>query len=820
MTLPTYHLEPENKNGKHYLNVRVVGSNPTTSSEKTALAFLLKHKECPFHILKLLGTTGRVFYLEKKVVVDPFTTLGFYLEADRQSGDEALVHGVWTLGNQKGLLHECTCVMPGEPAWMLQNGIIRAFHDEISSLFISGPKLLKGPELSSYLKITTDPFPFLTLSCRHGGFADLWFDYGAYGKVAAHDPSLTPWRNPQAEKGWEKDLLETNFLKKQMEKSHYYCPLDKVAKSLTFLLEIGWTIFDASGRKVLRQKKAELDAQFSEDQIEVRAKIYYDEHEADLKDLVGAFNRREHFVALSANTVALIDPEKFSQEWGDFVEEGVQIKKAQIGLLSQLLDKPDLIIREELRQKIAKMGKPTAPVVAGSTFQGTLFSYQNEGLQWLKWLEDGGFGGLLADEMGLGKTVQVLAFFSLLCFERPCLIVVPTSLVFHWKREIEKFLPDLVIYSHQGKDRLKEGLQEKQIILTSYAILRLDADLLQKVHYEAVVLDEGQTIKNPDSQIAGCVFRLQADLRLVITGTPIENRAEDLWSIFHFLQPDLLGERRAFQAEVLRGQMGSLYLERIKKKIRPFLLRRKKDDVALHLPPKLEQTVFVEMTEPQAEIYDRWLRNTKQGLLKKVSLDGAASHRMEILEAILRLRQLCAHPWLVKEGDGTSAKFERVMADLEEVVEEKRKVLVYSQFTQMLRLLQNAIREKGWNHVYLDGSTTDREDVVRKFQDDADVPIFLISLKAGGVGLNLTAADYVFLYDPWWNDAVERQAIDRAHRVGKQGTVIARRYITALSIEEKILRLKAHKMALSEQLLAFEAGAGPVSLGDLLELLS
>ena len=220
-------------------------------------------------------------------------------------------------------------------------------------------------------------------------------------------------------------------------------------------------------------------------------------------------------------------------------------------------------------------------------------------------------------------------------------------------------------------------------------------------------------------------------------------------------------------------------------------------------------------------MYERWLKNTKQGLLKKVSLDGASAHRMEILEAILRLRQLCAHPLLVEQGPDEipSAKFERVMADLQEVVEEKHKVLVYSQFTQMLRLIEAAVQERGWKYVYLDGSTRNREQIVRQFQEDDGTLIFLISLKAGGVGLNLTAADYVFLYDPWWNDAVERQAIDRAHRIGKQGTVIARRYITALSIEEKILKLKAHKSSISQQLLDSGEELGQVSLEDLLELL-
>jgi SNF2 family DNA or RNA helicase len=877
----SYHLETENKNRKYYLTVALVSASKkelvkdtllsyaVTVSEKSALEFLIKEMsrisgkvsidrvqvppERAFAVLKLLGATGRVFYQGKKVIIDPFTAYDFYFEADRQNSETVIVRGFWKLGKRTGALEECDWIVPANPSWILKDGVIRSIKEEISTpwvrLAMSGPQLLKGQELSDFLSqaqdevqvnwvsgnasLIVEPLPFLTLSCRHGGFADLWFDYGAYGKVARHDATATPWRNGEAEKNWEKDLLETDFIKKLVEHSHYYCPLDKVTKSLTFLLEIGWTILDAHSRKVLRQKKTEFDAHFSEEKITIRAKVHYDNHRVDLKDLVGAFNREEHFVDLSSQAVALLDRESFSQEWGDFAEqevtrEGIQLRKNRFGLLGQLLEQPNLVIREDLKQKIINMSRctPSSPTDPSTSFQGTLFSYQKEGLQWLKFLEEGGFGGLLADEMGLGKTVQILAFFSLLSFERPCLIVVPTSLLFNWKREIEKFLPSFIVYSHQGKDRLesKEALEQKQIILTSYALLRWDAEILQNMEYQAVILDEGQAIKNPDSQIARCCFRLQSQIRLVVTGTPIENRLEDLWSIFHFLQPDLLGERRQFQVEVLRSQMGAQYLDRIRKKIKPFLLRRKKEEVALQLPPKLEQTVFVEMTDSQRDSYERWLRNTKQGLLKKVTLDGAASHRMEILEAILRLRQLCAHPWLIEERQGEveswSAKYDRVLSDLAEVIEEQRKVLVYSQFTTMLRLLQAGIQQRGWSSVYLDGSTTNREETVCRFQEDPQVSIFLISLKAGGVGLNLTAADYVFLYDPWWNDAVERQAIDRAHRLGKKGTVIARRYITALSIEEKILRLKMHKTALSEQLLESEEGIGQVCLDDLLELLT
>lgn len=838
----TYHLAVESKSGKNFLRIRVSHTTgATTPSEKQALALLGKHNYCvladqAFDVLRLLAGTGRVFYQDKKVFIDPFTTYDLYFTAEKKSSDTAVFSPFFKHKKKQTPLNQCDIIFAADPSWCLHKGIISAFKEEISAKWIqagaNGSFLLEGQALTTFLDkaelevaiiwqnaeafAPMEPTPFLVLTDRHGGFAHLWFDYASFGKIAEHDPTKHSWRNFSSEKLWQKDLLETDFIPKRMENSHYYCPLNHVAKSLTFLLEIGWTILDQNGKKIVRQKKMTIDADLHSSQLILRGTVHYDEHQADLKDLIGAFNRQEQFVQLTNNTVALFDRTAFEQEWGDLVDQeltndGIAIQKSQFGLLQPLLEKT---LAENVRQKILQFTMPKTYPDLGKEFHGTLFSYQKEGLQWLQFLYEARLGGLLADEMGLGKTVQVLAFFSQLDWQRPCLIVVPTSLLFNWQREIQKFVPHIPTYRHEGKDRMRcpSELEKKSIILTSFAQLRIDASLLQSIHYQVVIVDEAQGIKNPDSQIAQVCFSLQADMRLAITGTPIENRMDDLWSLFHFLEPTLLGERAIFCAHTQTN------LQRIKRKIRPFLLRRKKEQVALQLPPKLEQTVFVDMSEEERLIYDRYLKNTKQGLLKKVSLDGASPHRMAILEAILRLRQLCAHPLLLNEMN-ESAKFQRLITDIQEVIGENQKVLIYSQFTSMLKIIEKTVRQNGWKYVYLDGSTKNREQTVRQFQEDPSTQIFLISLKAGGVGLNLTAADYVFLYDPWWNEAVERQAIDRAHRLGKTGTVIARRYITALSIEEKILRLKEHKVALSQHLLEDEGEFSSVSLEDLLALL-
>ncbi len=808
--------------------------------------------------LRMAAMTGNLFFQEKKVVLDPFTKLQLIFSIEPADGEKLQVKGFLRGPTQTLPLSRCQAIFSGEPPCVVCGPLLQSLSQDIAPRFLqlawSEPYLCTREDLAALLEeikeegeeapevvftgnvqieeTREETRPFLKLLDRSGAFADLWIAYSRHGEVAAHDPEKNAWRRREEEKSWEKDLLETDYQAKIVDSSHYYCSMDKVVQSLTFLLEIGWKLIDYKGREIVRQSDASIDIGDKGTAFLFKGHVRYGEHRADVKDVVGAFNRRERFVELSPLQVGLLDAERnpLGDLGQDIImdEEGVLLGKQKIGLGLDLLRNPAFTPREEITSLLGKLaGRDLSSqrMPPASSFQGSLHPYQQEGVNWLYSLYENGLGALLADEMGLGKTVQMIALLSLLSDKKPVLIVAPTSLLFHWRKELEKFLPEHSVYIHSGKERVAtlDALKEKQVILTSYTLLRMDSALLQGLELAAVVLDEAQAIKNPFSQTAEAACQLQAPFRVAITGTPLENRHQDLWSIFHFLLPGLLGDRSAFQAKMCAAEADQRYLHRMRQLIRPFILRRRKELVAAQLPAKIEQVIWVEMEEGQRSHYEEKLRAYKQGFIKKMREETLTMHRMEVLEAILRLRQICCHPQLsdpaLPYSAQDSAKLQKLLEDLEAIIAEGRKALIYSQFTSMLRIIEKEIMARGWGYVVLDGSTRDREGIVQKFQEDAATPLFLLSLKAGGVGLNLTAADYVLLYDPWWNDAVERQAIDRAHRLGRSGQVVARRYIAALTIEEKIMHLKEHKAALVEQLLEGEASAAGWNIEDLLALL-
>ncbi len=467
----------------------------------------------------------------------------------------------------------------------------------------------------------------------------------------------------------------------------------------------------------------------------------------------------------------------------------------------------------KLRERVLA-GSTVEPREEGAEFSGTLRPYQRDGLGWLHHLRELGIGGCLADDMGLGKTVQLLALLSDLYGPekpgagagvgvRPSLIVAPRSLLFNWKEEAARFAPHLRVVEHHGTDRSKSAeFAGADLVLTTYGTLRADAAHLAAADFEYVVLDEAQAIKNATSQTAKAARLLKARHRLALSGTPIENHIGELWSLFEFLNPGMLGAARWFRRHFGGRAVPPQRREMLAAALRPLILRRTKEQVAPELPARVEQTLWCDLEPPQRELYDTLRLSYRASLLEKVKTEGMQSARMHVLEALLRLRQAACDPSLINpssQDEGT--KLEVLMEELEDVIESGHRALVFSQFTSFLSLAAKKLEKQKIRYAWLDGKTVDRQRVVRSFQEPDGPPVFLISLKAGGVGLNLTSADYVFLLDPWWNPAVEAQAIDRTHRIGQEKPVFAYRIIARDTVEEKILELQASKRELADSIL-------------------
>ena len=420
-----------------------------------------------------------------------------------------------------------------------------------------------------------------------------------------------------------------------------------------------------------------------------------------------------------------------------------------------------------------------------------LREYQRQGVKWLAFLKRAELGALLADDMGLGKTLQALCVL-----EHRSLVVAPTSVLQNWVGEARRFCPELSVSVYHGPDR--ELDPRADVTVTSHALLRTDREILSAVEWDTVVIDEAQTIRNPDTELARAAYALRARFRVSLTGTPIENRLVDLWSQLHFLNPGLLGGISDFEERyvrpVERGE--SEPLARLRERIRPFFLRRLKSEVAPELPPRTEITLWAELDAEERDVYETVRLAARRDALATLEKKGNA---LAALEVLLRLRQAACHPALVPgQHAETSSKTELLLGALETAVSEGHKALVFSQWTSMLDLLEPHMASHGFEYVRLDGSTRDRAAVVDRFQTDDDVSVFLVSLKAGGTGLNLTAADHVFLFDPWWNPAVEEQAFDRVHRIGQDKPVFVHRLVTVNTVEERILLLQEDKRTLSD----------------------
>ena len=462
---------------------------------------------------------------------------------------------------------------------------------------------------------------------------------------------------------------------------------------------------------------------------------------------------------------------------------------------------------------LAKGGASIPNVELPKGLHATLREYQHAGFNWMVFLSNRGLGGVLADDMGLGKTVQSLAFVLHRHKEDAGvhIVIAPRSVVDNWVDECKKFCPDMPVHTHLGLDRVKstERLPKKGLLLTSYNILQRDIKLLSSIEYSSVILDEAHVIRNPEAKTTRAALKLVARRRMCLSGTPVQNCAEDLWPIFHFLMPGFLGRRKTLK-ETLQDDPEAI--NRLRDRVAPFVLRRIKQEVATELPPKTEILLHAEMGDDQSRFYADLLEKERVGVMDLLGSKGLERSRVSILAAITRLRQAACAPALVGGPAIASAKIELFMDLVEELVSEGHRALVFSSFTKFLGLIQEELQKKSITYQYLDGRTRDRAAKVKAFQKGND-PLFLISLKAGGVGLNLTAADYVIILDPWWNPAAEDQAADRAYRIGQDKPVMVYRIVTVDSIEERVLRLQAEKRRLVGDL-ALEGLARALQAGD------
>ncbi len=654
--------------------------------------------------------------------------------------------------------------------------------------------------------------PILELVDPWGSCANLKFDYPSMGIVvfSSRETTIGSYtRHTKEEVQWEKDLLEVGYQKKQIGSARYFCSPQQAREVLKFLLELGWIVIDHRKRRVVLPTSNVCKVGHRDNQWLFEGKVSYGSFDVSYPAIADLNARNEFLAPLEKNTVGFIDL-KLPSEGIVINDFEMRVPVHEIAQCKEMIDKAAVNWENENTQnRFQRFLDPTKieNQQPDRQFHGTLRPYQLEGMNWLSFLYNEGLGGILADEMGLGKTVQVLAFCSLIRSQYPILIVVPASLVFQWKREISKFIPQYTLIIHSGENRNKTlPIASNCIILTSYSILRIDHDhCFAKHQFSCIFLDEAQNIKNPDSQIFQCVCCLKAMARFSLSGTPIENSPLELWAHYHFLLPTLFQSRQEFMEK-------SVDVHWARGKVAPFFLKRKKSEVAQELPAKIIQDTWLSMHSCQKEYYDAFHDHLRQKL-------QGEKIKMVILEGILRLRQLCCHPRLIEENTNIqSMKLDQLYADVSEILAAGQKVIIYSQFTSMLEMIREHLQSLTQKIDMLTGKTKDREKVVKAFQETNDVQVFLISLKAGGVGLNLNEADYVIIYEPWWNESVENQAIDRAHRIGRTDTLVVKRYLLTESIEEKIFALKNKKQAIADQILEGEYLAN-YSLEELQDIL-
>jgi len=833
-------------------------------------------------LLPLMCATGRCVVLgddaekSRSLEWDDGPPWELSVEVTRNAaGDHWLVEGRLRRDGEALALGEATLVLPGGLVFTrhkvarLQDfgafgwaGLLRTEgtvevpidegHELVDRL-LDMPQLprLELPEELRLTEVSARPVPHLTLHTPRGIRwqherlpGEVGFEYegtiirssSPQGAIVQREFGRCITRDREREEVAWNDLVQ-HGARRLLNVFHGRCDVEIPAKALGTvvrgLFRQGWQIH-ADGKQVHQPGPLNFEIKSGIDWFELSARVDFEGRSVPFPELLSALARGDSTVRLDDGSLGIV-PEEWVRQYGLLsglgMSEGdhVRFSRTQVGLLDALLAAQESVQFDagfdDLRRQIREFSGIQV-VAEPPGFKGELRPYQQAGVGWLEFLQSFRFGGCLADDMGLGKTVQFLALLqdrhSKGLIKNPSLVVVPKSLIFNWHQECTRFTPDLKVVEYTGlaRARLRKKLARADIVLTTYGTVRRDVLHLKETEFDYVVLDEAQAIKNPSSQVAKAARLLKAANRLALTGTPIENHLRDLWSIFEFLNPGMLGRASIFKlhtSEAADDESRKLLSQALK----PFILRRTKKEVARELPDKFEQTIVCNMGKQQEQLYVELRDHYRNSLLGLVKKQGLARSKIHVLEALLRLRQAACHPALLDEKhlDDPSAKLDVLGIQLSDLLEEGHKALVFSQFTSYLAIVRRHLDQRKIPYEYLDGQTRNRKERIDHFQNDPACGVFLISLKAGGLGLNLTAADYVFLLDPWWNPAVEMQAIDRAHRIGQTRQVFAYRLICKNTVEEKIAELQVKKKELADAILQADNNLISDLTADDLELL-
>jgi superfamily II DNA or RNA helicase len=714
------------------------------------------------------------------------------------------------------------------------------------------PLIEKHHVYAEGFEIRTEQFeaiPVIKVLYVDGGLSQiqLYFKYGEYTFSVENAHKVTVRLEKTADNyifhrvkrsaEWEKkqfNLLLSLGLKKtsslfsnlevaSADENPSYGAINWVNEHIEILQASGFEIEQATGQKkfVFGASKIDLEVKEGNDWFDIHAVVWFGKYQIPFLSLKQHILHKKREFLLPDGEVAII-PDKWFTQYGSLfslAEAGktLKLKKHHIGLINDLAE--DSLANVTLERKLQRLSdfEDIADTQMPVHFKGSLRDYQKAGYNWFSFLREYNFGGCLADDMGLGKTIQTLAMLQkvkeddqLLGIQTTSLIVMPTSLIYNWLTEAKKFTPKLKILAHTGTNRNKDvaNFANYDIIITTYGVTRVDVDELKNFYFNYIILDESQNIKNPASKSFKAVRSLKSKHKLILSGTPVENSVSDLWSQLTFLNPGLLGTQAFFYEEYVQAIEKKKDEEKARKLqsiIKPFVLRRTKEQVAAELPPKTEQVIYCDMSEDQAAYYEKTKSAYRNDLLQSMDDGTFAQKQVQLLQGLTALRQLANHPVMIDgEYMSDSGKFENVIHTLDNVLKGGHKVLVFSQFVKHLDIFKKHFEAENIPFAYLDGSTRNRGEIVSEFQQNTELKVFLISIKAGGVGLNLTQADYVFILDPWWNPAVEQQAIDRTHRIGQDKKVFIYKFIAKDTVEEKILALQNRKKSLANSLITTE----------------